>query len=370
MSGGQKAEICATSVLNFGYYNHVIMPANKQFGKMKKVLLVLWLAMLGCSLPVQVTLGIPTPTPTSTLVAESTPTAAPLFTPQPGSAQNPLILALSPSPRPADDVVAAAERLAAFIQSRTGYRVVTTAPVSEAALVDSLAKGNAHIVSLSPFGYAAASDQNLVSPLLARVRDGRAFYGAQIIISRDKPFTPFFDADRNENTALPAIALKQFNDKKACWSENTSPSGYVIPLGVLKQAGVQIRSEAFLAGQPNVVRAVYTADICDFGGTFIDAREADILEADYPDVLEKVRVAWRIPDIIPYENISISTALPFEMRRVIQRAFIDFMLTPEGKADMQKVYGFDDVQIVEDTAYTEFVNLVRASGVDLQALIK
>jgi ABC-type phosphate/phosphonate transport system substrate-binding protein len=337
---------------------------------MKKVLLILWLAMLGCSFPVQVTLGIPTPTPTATLAAESTPTAAPLFTPQPGSAQNPLILALSPSPRPADDFIAAGERIAAFIQSRTGYRIVTNVPVSEAALVEALAKGNAHIVTLSPFGYAAASDQNLVSPLLARMRDGKAFYGAQIIINRDMPFTPYFDEDRNENSTSARIGLAQFNDHKACWSDNTSPSGYVIPLGVLKQAGVQIRSEAFLAGQPNVVRAVYSADICDFGGTFIDARESDLLEADYPDVLEKVRVAWRIPEIIPYENISISNALPFEMRRVIQRAFIDFMLTPEGKADMQQVYGFDNVQIVEDTAYTEFVNLVLASGVDLQALIK
>jgi ABC-type phosphate/phosphonate transport system substrate-binding protein len=346
------------------------MPANSQTCKMKKVLLVLWLAMLGCSFPVQVTLGTPTPAPTATLAAESTPTPPPLVTPQPGTDQNPLILALIPAPRPPQDVIAAGERLAAFIQSQTGYRVVTVAPASETALLDSLAKGNAHIVTLSPFGYVAASDQNLVAPLLARVRDGKIFYGAQIIFNRDKPFTSFYDIERKENTADPTVALKQFNDRKACWSDNASPSGYVVPLGVLKQAGVQIRSEAFLAGQPNVVRAVYSDDICDFGGTFIDARDAAILEADYPDVMEKVLVAWRIPEIIPYENISIATSLPFEMRRVIQRAFIDFMFTPEGRAAMQTLYGFDEVRIVEDDAYVEFVKYVKASGVDLRVLIK
>ena len=348
------------------------MPANKQISKMKKVLLTLWLAIAACSFPVQIALDsdLPTPTPTTTLEAESTPTLAPLSTPQPGTDQNPLILALNPSPRPADDMIAAGERIAAFIQSRTGYRVVTVAPVSETALLEAFSKGNAHIAALSPFGYVAASEQGLAVPLLARVRDGRAFYGAQIIINRESPFTPFYNEETLTNTADPSTALGQFNDAKACWTDAESPSGYVVPLGVLKQAGVQVRSEAFLAGQPNVVRAVYADDICDFGATYVDARDAAILEADYPDVMEKVLVAWRIADIIPYENISISTELPFEMRRVIQRAFFDFMLTPEGKLDMQRVYGFDAVQVVEEPAYAEFIAAVLASGVDLQALIK
>src|SRR5690606_33385919 len=131
-------------------------------------------------------------------------------------------------------------------------------------------------------------------------------------------------------------------------------------LGVLKQAGVQIRSEAFLANQPSVVRAVYGDDICDFGATFIDARRSPILEADYLDVMDKVKVIWRIPNIIPYENIVMSTDLPFEMRRVIQRAFIDLMLTPEGKSAMQTVYGFDETQVIEDAAYAEFITLANA----------
>ena len=146
----------------------------------------------------------------------------------------------------------------------------------------------------------------------------------------------------------PLTALKQFQDKKPCWSDDASPSGYVVPLGLLNQAQVQIRSAAFLEGQPNVVRAVYADDICDFGATFIDARQSPSLEADYPDVMDKVIVIWRMPKIIPYENISISNSLPLEMRRVIQRAFIDLMLTPEGKAAMQTVYGMDEMQIAED----------------------
>jgi ABC-type phosphate/phosphonate transport system substrate-binding protein len=86
--------------------------------------------------------------------------------------------------------------------------------------------------------------------------------------------------------------------------------------------------------------------------------------------MDKVKVIWRIPNIIPYENIVMSTDLPFEMRRVIQRAFIDLMLTPEGKSAMQTVYGFDEMQVIEDAAYTEFIALANASGLDLLSLIE
>jgi ABC-type phosphate/phosphonate transport system substrate-binding protein len=334
---------------------------------MKKVLIILSLLALGCSLPSQIFLADTTATPE--------PTAIPTQTPQPtgelGTESNPLILALAPSPRPSSDFISAGDVIAAFIESRTGYRVVVVAPVSEKALLESIPKGNAHIFSLSPYAYASAREDNLVTALLAKLNNGQVFYGTQIIANREKDFTAYFDEERNDNTIEDvSLALKQFQEKKACWSDEESASGYVIPLGLLKQAGVQSRSGAFLEGQPSVVRAVYADDICDFGATFIDARQSPALEKDYPDVIEKVKVIWRVPAIIPYENISMSSELPIELRRVIQRAFIDLILTPEGKTAMQTVYGFDEIQVVEDDAYAEFVKLVYASGLDLLGLIE
>jgi phosphonate transport system substrate-binding protein len=143
-----------------------------------------------------------------------------------------------------------------------------------------------------------------------------------------------------------------------------------VPLGLLTQAKVQLRSAAFLEGQLNVVRAVYAADICNFGATFIDARQLSALEADYPDVMDRVVVIWHVPKIIPYESISLSNSLPLEMRRVLQRAFIDLMLTTEGKVAVQTVYGIDEIQIAEDVMYDDFALYVKASGLDLAELIK
>jgi ABC-type phosphate/phosphonate transport system substrate-binding protein len=335
---------------------------------MKKLLLVLSIAILACTFPVQINPGSPSPAPlaTVTLIPPATPSA----TAEPGTEKNPLILALGPSARPDDDMIAAGEVIAAFIESRTGYRIVTVAPTSESMLVDAFARNNAHIGSLSPYGYLLARQNGSVTVILASVRDGETLYGAQFIANREGGFTSYFDAARNENTADLAVALAQFEEKKPCWSDETSASGYVLPLGLLNQAGVSPRSGAFLEGQPSVVRAVYADDICDFGATFIDARDSPALEADYPDVMEKVIVIWRAPQVIPYENISISTSLPFEMRRVIQRAFIDLMLDPEGRAAIQTVYGIDELQVAEDTMYSAFEDQVKNSGLDLNELMQ
>jgi len=48
------------------------------------------------------------------------------------------------------------------------------------------------------------------------------------------------------------------------------------------------------------VHAFYAQGACDFGATYIDARTYPGLEDSFPDVLTKVIVVWRTPNIIPY----------------------------------------------------------------------
>jgi phosphonate transport system substrate-binding protein len=336
---------------------------------MKKFLLILSLAILGCTTPVQLALDTPTPTPALEQLSAPVQTT-PLATPEPGTKENPLILTLGFSAHPTEELLSSGEVIAAFIESHTGYRLVTSVPTTESSLVEALDKGNAHIASLSPFAYLLARKNDSVTAMLAGARDGKLFYGAQFIAHREGGYISYYDAERDENTAEAAAALQQFTNKKPCWSDAASPSAYVVPLGVLNQANVKVSPAAFLEGQLNVVRAVYAADICDFGATFIDARQSPALEANYPDVMDKVRVIWHVPEIIPYENISISNSLPLEMRRVLQRAFIDLMLTPEGKAAMETVYGIEELQIAEDVMYDDFALYVDISGLDLSTLLK
>ena len=149
---------------------------------MKKFLLTLSLAILGCISPVQLILGTPTPTPTPTQLP--VPTQTPLATPEPGTEKNPLILALGVSPHPSAELIAAGEVIAAFIEKSTGYRLVTVAPSTENNLVEALDRGNAHIASLSPFAYLLARENDSVTAILASPHHGQMLYGAQFIANR------------------------------------------------------------------------------------------------------------------------------------------------------------------------------------------
>ncbi len=309
---------------------------------------------------------------TMTNLSQTSPTTevSDQTTPEPGTETNALILALAPSPRPTVEMIAAGEALAAQLETLSGYQIVTVIPASEAEIVKAFDIDNAHIAVLSPFAYLQTRQNGTAQAALASNRNGEAFYGAQFIARSDAGFIPYFDPTRKENTVGAKEALAQFVDKKACWSDTSSSSAYVVPLGYLNQAKVQIRASAFLEGQGPVVRAVYADGICDFGATYIDARQLPTLESDYPDVIKKVDVIWRTPPIIPYEIVSFAASLPPEMHRTLQRAFIDLMITNEGKTNMQVIYSIETLQPAEDNRYKDFETYVEASGLKLDTLLK
>jgi phosphonate transport system substrate-binding protein len=189
-----------------------------------------------------------------------------------GLAENPLILALPPGANSPEQINAANEIASQFTE-RTGYTVVTIVPDSYTALVDALAKGNAHIVVLDPYAYELAYQNDSVRAAYAVLEDGQGTYGAQFLAARKDGFTSYFDEQANENLEDSAVALAQFTDKKPCWSDEISPSGYVIPLGYLNEHQFATKPAAFVEGHPTVVRSLYVGGICDFGATYIDARK-------------------------------------------------------------------------------------------------
>ncbi|MBI1793048.1 MAG: PhnD/SsuA/transferrin family substrate-binding protein [Chloroflexi bacterium] len=331
---------------------------------MKRLLPLVLLGLLACGL-LPTPRSAPAPTATATLAPTAPAPDAAL-----GSAKNPLILALAPSARPEPDVINAGNVLKSQLEKSTGYKIIIVAPPSESELVKAFADGNAHIGVLSPFAYLMVSNAGNAEAAFARQREGGIFYGAQFIVQSEAGFTSYFDSIKNENTADASVALAQFRDKKPCWTDEFSPSGYVVPLGFLGEANVKTLEPAFVSGHPTVVRAVYARGICDFGATYIDARNYPGLEDEFPDVMKKVTVVWRIPPIIPYETLVFAHGMTIDMRRALERAFVDAISTPQGKSAMQVLYGFDAMQIVQDGQYDEFRKAVKVSGLKLGDLVK
>jgi phosphonate transport system substrate-binding protein len=327
--------------------------------------------LANCNLP-RVSFARATETPTATLtVVTPTDTAPPPFPTVPlGLAENPLILALPPSAN-SQEQIDAARVIASQFTERTGYTVVTVIPDSYSALLEALERGNAHIVVLDPYAYELAFQRDLVRASYAALKEGEGKYGAQFLATRRGGFTSYFDEGTAENTVEAAgIALAQFADKKPCWSDEVSPSGYVIPLGYLRENQIVTKPPAFVEGHPTVVRSLYASGICDFGATYIDARKFPSLEDEFPDLVEQVIVVWQIPPIIPYDVLAFSTSMPQSMRELFAGLIPAILQTEAGKTAFKTAYDIDELEPANDGYYEEFRIYVDESGVDLSTLVK
>ena len=325
--------------------------------------------LTSCSLPVATITPTATPAPVSVTVTPTETALPPLPTPGLGLLENPLILALPPSSNTPTQIEAANVLADQFTQ-RTGSVVVTVVPDSYLALVDALETGNAHIVLLDPFSYELAYQKGLVSAAYAVVREEKITYGAQFIASRKSGFKSYFNESSQTNFAEATEALAQFADKKPCWSDEFSPSGYVIALGYLNKNQVITRPAAFVQGHPTVVRSIYVGGICDFGATYVDARKFPSLEDQYPDLLEQVMVVWRIPEIIPYAVLALSTNLPQHMRDVFATSIPAMLQTTDGKTAFKVAYDIEELLPVHDSYFNDFHEYVRTSQVELTSLVK
>jgi phosphonate transport system substrate-binding protein len=333
------------------------------------------LLLANCNLP-RIPLDQPrvtnTASPAATLAVAptATQTAPPPFaTAELGLAENPLILALPPTAN-SPEQIDAANVIASQFTERTGYVVVTIVPESYAALMDALETGNAHIVVLDPLAYALAYQRGLVQASYAVLREGEGKYGAQFLASHRGGFTSYFDEGTGENLDEAQVALVQFAGKKPCWSDETSPSGYIVPLGYLNQNQIVTKPAAFVEGHPTVVRSLYASGICDFGATYIDARKFPSLEDEFPDLVEQVIVVWQIPPIIPYDVLAFSTKMPQGMRELVASFIPAMMQTETGSAAFQTAYNIEEMEAVNDGYYAEFHLYVSASGLDLSTIVE
>jgi len=312
------------------------------------------------------TLGMETALAIAAATAEIRPTPT---APAIGTIENPLILALPPGSSTDEDRVEGGKAFAEQLSEVTGYTFVVVAPESYAKLVEAMGKGNAHVAVLSAYAYGLAYEKGYANAAFASLKSGEKAYGAQFVARTDAGFNSYYDAQTGENTADAATALSQFREKKPCWPDEVSPSGYVIPSGILAQNDISIREPAFLQGQPTVIRAVYAGGICDFGATYIDARAFPAVLDEYPDVLEEVEVIWRVPPVIPYEVLAIAHNLSPEIVQAIRDALFRISGMQAGRQVLGQAYGIEEWERVTDAFYEEFRLYLDSSGVDLESLL-
>jgi phosphonate transport system substrate-binding protein len=313
-------------------------------------------------------------------VVEEQPTEAPKPTevpptevpaPELGTPENPLIMALAPSAT-TQELQTGGAAIAEKLSEITGLTITTVVPTNYAAMIEAMGSGNAHIGWLAPVQYIVAHGKGYADVALSTIRNGSNHYGVQFVANAEGGFTSYYDPATGTTTADAATALAQFADKKPCWTDPLSASGYIIPSGILKANEIKTPSGAWVQGHPTVIKSVYLSpkgEICSFGATFIDARSN--VAADFPDVNDKVVIIWVTEPFIPNDNVSFAATVPAELREKLTAALVELASTEEGIALLKSGgYSIQGLEIVDDTFYDEFRVYLEASGVDPTTLFK
>jgi phosphonate transport system substrate-binding protein len=274
-------------------------------------------------------------------------------TPKLGTEKNPIVMSFVPS-GDTQEILASGEQLAKMVSDKTGLVVTANVGTDFAAVREAMCAGKVSIGWLNTFNYVLSHEKCGVDVALATVRFGAATYKGQIIVRADSGIT----------------TLADLKGKVMCWVDPNSTSGYIIPRIMLKANGIDPDkdfSKTVEAGSHNnVVTQVYNGD-CDAGATFVDARSS--IEADFPDVMDKVVVLATTTDI-PNDGVDFVKDFPADTRDKIVTALLDIASTDDGKAALKTLYSIDGLQQVDNSFYDTFRADLSKAGINIEDLVK
>jgi phosphonate transport system substrate-binding protein len=344
----------------------------------RRIFLLLLLTLTACNFPIAAP-----DLPTATAIVASTPTPGrvatqtALPTPVPdiplGTDANPIILSLPPSRE--QTVSDAALDVTAQLSHLTGLVIVPYAPSSYKEALDALGEGRTHIAFLAPFPYIFAHEKYQADMALATTVLGRDLSAAQFLVNRElvdkRVFTLYYDSVTQTNLADASVALKQFADKKPCWTDPYSATGYVLPFGLLMEYGLTVKPGAFVQGHATVIKSLYQDPdgfICQFGVTIADHQV--FIASGYDDAADEVPIVWMTEAVVPFDGIAYAESLPDALRVSISAAFLSMIQTEEGNAALRDAFQIDGLKLADDTFYDSLRRILTKSGLLLSELIK
>jgi phosphonate transport system substrate-binding protein len=305
------------------------------------------------------------------------PTTAPVAT---ANTPTKLVIGFVPS-REASALVETIKPIADYLSQQLGIPVEGYVSTDYTAMVTALKTGQAQIAALAPFTIVQAVDEANAVLILQSQRNGSGTYHTQFMTNNPDKYCTISPAVENERTSeinpgtflncngtqrgptdspkgpIGTDALKGLAaGTTVSFVEESSASGYIFPITILKNAGIDIDkgiTKSFAGGHDASAIAVCNGQ-AEVGVSFDDARSEATSDCD----LQKKVVVFAYGDEIPNDGVVVSGDLPADLQDKIKQALIAYSKTEEGAKILKTVYNItafaepnvDSLQIVRDAA--------------------
>jgi phosphonate transport system substrate-binding protein len=245
-----------------------------------------------------------------------------------------LTLGMVPS-RETQRIVDSLEPFTEMLSERLLIPVDAFVSTNFVGLVEAIGTGRVDIGMFGPASLVQAVDDYGAEVILATVRNGETSYKTQFTVQCDSGIDSFDD----------------LAGKSIAFVDPASASGYQFPYVFLKnEYGIDANtdmSSIFAGSHDAAIIAVYNGDV-DVAVSFNDAREG--VQADYPDVMEKLCVLGYTVDI-PNDGTVVRAGLDEDLVRNIQEAMIAIGETEEGKALLDEIFNGTGFGYVDPSVY-------------------
>lgn len=299
-----------------------------------------------------------------------------------GSEERPIQVLFVPSVE-VEAIISGGEVLAAALQEATGYNYEVSVPTSYAATIEEMCASPEDTIGFIPAqGYVLANERCGVTVGAAAVRFGLPWYAAMIVVPADS------DAETIEDLNGLTWAIPDYG----------STSGYLYPLSMFTEAGVEPGEIVEAGGHNNAMLAVYNGEV-DFATAFFSPpllpggesweygddpeiwRQADaaperteegqtlvaggpdeggyrILDArssvtdTAPDIFDQTRILALTPPI-PNDTISFGPQFPLSVAEEIVDALVAFTASDECLQSIcsEEFYNWTGLEPVSDSFY-------------------